>query len=319
MNRLDADRDNVRAALAWWLERDPRVAARLVDGVFRFWYTRGHFEEGALACERVLEAAELSEPDRAPLLYDASGFEYALRRLERARPLAEESLDIRRGLGDQDAVARSLVMLGTILAEEEDHRTALLLLEESVALARQVDDPVLLGFTSANLAAGLLSARELERFRPVGEEALALARLVGDTARERATLVNLGLAALLDGDPVAGAARCAEGLELARELGDPLGVLESIEGIAAAAAASGRMVEGSRLLGAAEALESARGLILEAVCRLVREQALEALRDGLDEQELLEAWSAGTKLGSDEATAEAASVAATVVLADRSA
>lgn len=319
MNRLDADRDNVRAALAWWLERDPRVAARLVDGAFRFWYIRGHFEEGALACERVLESAELSEPGRAELLYNASGFEYALRRLKRARPLAEEGLDIRRRLGDQDAVARSLVMLGTILVEEDEHGSALPLLEESVALARQVDDPVLLAFTSANLAAGLLSARELDRFQPVGEEALALARLVGDAARERATLVNLGLAALLAGDPVAGAARCAEGLELARELGEPLGVLESIEGIAAAATACGRMVEGSRLLGAAEALKSARGLILEAVCRLVREQALETLRNGLDEQELLDAWSAGAKLGSDEATAEAASVAATVVLSDRSA
>ena len=110
-------------------------------------------------------------------------------------------------------------MLGTILVEEEAHDSALPLLEESVALARAVDDPVLLAFTSSNLAGGLLSARELERFHEVGHEALDLARKVGDTITEKATLLNLGLAAVLGDDPVSGAARFAESLDLARELG----------------------------------------------------------------------------------------------------
>ena len=204
-NRLDVDRDNLRAAFGWLLEHDPALAGRLVEGVFRYWYTRGHYEEGALAFERVLDVAELSDPDRARLLSYASAFEFARRRLERARALAEESLELRRLLGDRDAIARSLVMLGTILVEEEAHDSALQLLEESVALARAVDDPVLLGFTSSNLAAALLSARELERFHEVGHEALDLARKVGDTVTERATLLNLGLAAVLGDDPVSGA------------------------------------------------------------------------------------------------------------------
>jgi predicted ATPase/DNA-binding SARP family transcriptional activator len=318
-NRLDADRDNLRAALAWWLERDSSVAARLIAGAFRFWHTRGHYEEGALAYERVLEEAELPDSDRARLLSYASAFEFGRRRLERARILAEESLELRRGLGDRDAVARSLVMLGTILAEEEAHDVALPLLEESVALARQVDDSVLLGFTSLNLAAALVSAHELERFWQVAEEALALARRVGDTVGERATLLNLGLAALLADDPVTGAARCAESLELARELGDPVGLLESIEGIAAAAAACGRAVEGARLLGAAEALASGGDVTLESVSRFVHERALKVLRSSLDEQELLVGWSAGAELAPDDAAAEAASVAATVILAPPSA
>ena len=312
-NRLDVDRDNLRAAFGWWLEHDPAVAGRLVEGVFRFWYTRGHYEEGALAYERVLEVAELSDPDRARLLSFASAFEFARRRLELARALAEESLELRRLLGDRDAIARSLVMFGTILVEEEAHDSALPLLEESVALARAVDDPVLLAFTSSNLAAALLSARELERFREVGHEALDLARKVGDTITEKATLLNLGLAAVLGDDPVSGAARFAESLDLARELGDPLGLLECIEGVAAAAAASGRAIEAARLFGAAEALAREEKLVLESVSRLVHDRALEAIRARLDEDQLREGWRAGAKLDADEAAAEAAGVAAALV------
>ena len=312
-NRLDVDRDNLRAAFGWWLEHDPAVAGRLVEGVFRYWYTRGHYEEGALAYERVLDMAELSDPDRARLLSYAAAFEFARRRLERARTLAEESLELRRLLGDRDAIARSLVMLGTILVEEEAHDSALQLLEESMALARAVDDPVLLGFTSSNLAAALLSARQLERFHEVGHEALDVARKVGDTITEKATLVNLGLAAVIDDDPVSGAARFAESLDLARELGDPLGLLESIEGVAAAAAASGRAIEAARLLGAAEALAREEKLVLESVSRLVHDRALEAIRASLDEDRMRGAWSAGAKVDADEAAAEAAEVAAALV------
>ena len=291
----------------------PAVAGLLVTGAFRFWYTRGHYEEGALACERVLHVAELSDPDRARLLSYAAAFEFARRRLERARTLAEESLERRRSLGDRDAIARSLVMLGTILVEEQAHDSALPLLEESMALAQAVDDPVLSAFTSSNLAAALLAALELERFHEVGHEALDLARKVGDTAGERATLLNLGLAAVLGADPASGAARCAESLDLARELGDPLALVESIEGVAAAAAASGRAIEAARLLGAAEALAREENVVLESVSRLVHDRAVEGIRASLEEDQLRGGWSAGAKLDADEAAAEAAGVAAALV------
>jgi predicted ATPase/DNA-binding SARP family transcriptional activator len=308
-DRLDADRDNVRAALAWWLDHEPALAARLVEGAFRFWYTRGHFEEAAHAYKRVLDAAAVAEGERARLLSYASAFEFARRRLGRARALAEESLGLRRRLGDADAIARSLVMLGTIHVEEQAEDSALPLLDESVALARKVNDDVLLAFTLSNLANALLSAQELERFSPVGEEALEVARRVGDSSAQRATLLNLGLAALLADDPLGGAARFAESLELARELGDPVAIVESIEAIAAAAAACGRAVDAARLLGAAEAFRKGSDLELESVSRVVHERALATLRASLDKHELDLVWTAGAQLASREAASEAAAVA----------
>lgn len=307
-NGLDADRDNVRAALAWWLEHDQAAAAGLAARVFRFWYTRAHYDEAALAYERVLAAADLPSAERARLLSYAAAVEFARRRFDRARPLAEESLELRRTLADPDAIARSLVMLGFVHVEEEAFGDALPLLEESVELARAVGDPVLLGFTVTNLAAALVSAGELERLPSVGAEALKLAQSVGDRSGERATLLNLGLAALLDGDPATAAARSAESLALARELGDPMALVESIEGVAAAAAEAGRAADAARLLGAAESAAAARSLVLESASRSAHERTLKTLRSALDPDDLQLHWRAGALLDADEAAAEAAAL-----------
>ncbi|CAN5130010.1 BTAD domain-containing putative transcriptional regulator [soil metagenome] len=313
-DRLEADRDNLRAALAWLLERQPLDAAALVEGVYRFWYSRGYFEEGARAYERVLEKTELEETQRARLLTFAAAYEYSRRNLGRARTLTDQSLALQRRHGDPVAVARTLVLLGTILVEEGDHTAAVPLFEESVGLARAAGDDIVLGFTLAHLAHGLLCAMELGHFDVVAQEALATARRVGDASGECAVLMGLGLAALLGGDVAGGAATFAEALELERELREPLALVSCIEGIAAAAAFSGRSVEAARLLGAAQALSTAGNLSLELSNRVIHERALETLRAALDGAELLRHWQAGSGLTSGEIAAEAGATAAAVTL-----
>ena len=313
-DRLETERDNMRAALAWWLEHEPLEAANLVEGVFRFWYTRGHFDEGARAYERVLEAAELEETQRARLLSFAAAYEYGRQNLPRARMLTDESLALQRRHGDPVAVARTLVLLGTILMEEEKHPEALPLFEESVELARGAGDDIVLGFALAHLAHGLVAAMELERLDPVADEALALSRLVGDAAGERGVLITLGLAAFHGGDVAAAADRFTEALALTRELRDPAGIISCVNGIGAAAAFSGRSVEAARLLGAADAMRTAAASFLELSERMVNERAQETLRANLGEDELRRHWQAGSELTSDEALAEAEATAAAVAL-----
>ena len=57
LDRLEAEHDNLRAALAWALERDDGEAAlRLAGALGRFWRTRGYLGEGAAWLERALAA-----------------------------------------------------------------------------------------------------------------------------------------------------------------------------------------------------------------------------------------------------------------------
>jgi tetratricopeptide (TPR) repeat protein len=262
----------------------------------------------------VLETAELEETQRARLVTFAAACEYSLRNLERARALTDESLALQRRHGDPLAVARTLVLLGTILGEEEEHSAAVPLFEEAVELARAAGDDIVLGFAVAHLAHGLLAAMELERSGPVAHEALALARQIGDASGERGVLVNLGLAALLGGDVASGAGWYAEALALARELREPAGLVSCVDGIGAAAALLGRSVEAARLLGAAEAMSMAADTSLELSERVVHDRALETLRASLGEEELRQHWQAGSELTSDEAVAEAEATAAAVSL-----
>src|SRR5262245_51382508 len=56
--KLDAEHDNLRAALTWELERgDPGDALRLSVALWRFWFIRGHAVEGRAWLDRTLTAA----------------------------------------------------------------------------------------------------------------------------------------------------------------------------------------------------------------------------------------------------------------------
>ena len=53
LERLEAEHDNMRAALSWSLEKEPATAFRLAGMLARFWEIRSYFSEGS----RWLEAA----------------------------------------------------------------------------------------------------------------------------------------------------------------------------------------------------------------------------------------------------------------------
>ena len=309
MDQLESERDNLRAALAWWLEHDPAAAERLVDGAFRFWSSRAYFEEGQLAFERVLRTAQLEPSDRGRVLAYASSFAFGSRDLVKADALAEESLELQRPLSDDIALARALVLLGTIRTEQGVHAESISLLEEAVKLARRSEFEQVIAFAVNHLAMALVSAGEYERFGPVGREALERARGVGDRYGECSTLGNMGCAALLADDLDEAAARFAEALSLAVEIRDPVGLPSAFEGLAGVAAARRDAERAARLLGAAETFAEARNITLERVSRSARERTDKTLRDALGEEELRRQKGLGGALEQEQAVAEALEVA----------
>ena len=311
MDRLEADRENVRAALAFLLEHEPEAAARLADGAYRFWYIRAHFEEGLRAFERVLELGDLLPPrDRANALMYSAGFAYGHRDLVRAGALAEETLEWQRRLGEPDSIAKALVLVGTIRNEEGDLEAAVRALEESVELARRHGDALVLSFALGHLVMTTVDAGMYERARELGEEALALMRSLSNADSEASVLGSLGTAALHEGDCAEAVGRFSAALALATERGDLVTMLAHIEGIAAVAAAMGEPESAARLLGAGEALEAASDIQLEAASVKMRAETVAALRDALGESELAAHWQAGRDLTLESAAEQAAELAA---------
>ena len=94
----------------------------------------------------------------------------------------------------------------------------------------------------------------------------------------------------------------AESLQLYHSLSDPHGAAIELRRIAQALALKGRSQMAARLLASAEAMHKEIGGTMPWVAKM-REAALVAIRQELDDAAVAKAWEEGLKLTADEAVA----------------
>ena len=142
--RLDAEHNNLRAALRWALENaEAETGLRLAGALRWFWYHRGHFGEGYHWASQLLAlpgAAARSEA-RAKALYSAGSLAFYYINPVAACPLLEESAALWRELGDRRYRARTLTLACLAISlSRHDFAAARAAAEESIALFRDSDD-----------------------------------------------------------------------------------------------------------------------------------------------------------------------------------
>jgi predicted ATPase/class 3 adenylate cyclase len=137
---LERDHDNLRAALASALDRDPPTALRLAVALWWFWVARGYFSEGARWIEEAL--ARETEPTELRARALAATAILSVRRgiSERRMPLLAESIEIRRAVGDPAGLARGLRELGDHLVLHADHDAADRAYSEAMEVCAGLDD-----------------------------------------------------------------------------------------------------------------------------------------------------------------------------------
>jgi predicted ATPase len=241
LKRLEAEHDNLRAALQWSLaSANSQAALRLAGAAFWFWFLHGDWSE----CQKWLdEALALGERERSRRV-DATGGDEAPSHAELAqrakalygaglirfartfeigvvRSKIEESLRLWRTLEDNWWIAVVLKDAGQLNMMEGDIYTARAQLEEGVALARGVEDQWALAVCLAKL--GLILGRvDLAAARLYLQEAVAVSRAIGDKSILIYALVNLGAIYFFQGDIGATAPLAEEALAAARALGSKL-------------------------------------------------------------------------------------------------
>jgi predicted ATPase len=100
LERLEAEHDNMRAALSWSLEKEPETALRLAVALARFWEKRSYFSEGSRWLEAALrqsdrvEAATTDSATRARLLSEAGTFAFFRTDFDHAIELHGEALEL---------------------------------------------------------------------------------------------------------------------------------------------------------------------------------------------------------------------------------
>jgi tetratricopeptide (TPR) repeat protein len=252
MRRLDAERENVRAALDW-CERAGRSedALRAALALRRFWEVRAaidevqHRIEGLLAFDQPLEL-------RADALRDLYAVAAARHDLDRARGLAEERLSLYRRLGNEPRVHHTVQALAFIAAAEGDLDEARALITPVLAWARGVSDfelaYPLLAFGNIAWQGGTYD-EAFELF----DECLAVCERLGDIALIANSCVWVGTTRLCQGRRVEALPFLKRGLQLSRELGIG-GLVFALEGFAFSAAVAGDGLTAARLIGCGDSM-----------------------------------------------------------------
>jgi non-specific serine/threonine protein kinase len=284
LDRLDADHEDLRAAVAWMLaQRDADGALRLVAALKWYWFMRGHLDEGrsltaealALAGASGCGASFAAALDAAGWLAQAAGDGRA------GQELAGRAVALVRERGDRYDLAWTLNTLGFALARSGLEAESVPIFEESLALFREHNDDFGASFALSMLGFGWLADEQHGAARGSIEEALALARKIGDAQGAARALLLLGWLDIED-ERTADAVSCiAEAVELSALLRHPYLVAYSLEATAALAQARGDVRRCVALAAAAERLrERTRVVAAPALsARLERrlERAVEAL------------------------------------------
>jgi predicted ATPase/class 3 adenylate cyclase len=146
LDRVEADHDNLRAALRWALDaREGEIAQRLTGALWRFWQMRGYLQEG-----RERAAAALAAPGGSSLSMmraeeAAGGLAYWQADSEDAARHYERALELARETGDPYEIANAINNLSSMRAMTVTPEAALELIDEGLQLAEPLGDPVLLG------------------------------------------------------------------------------------------------------------------------------------------------------------------------------
>jgi predicted ATPase/class 3 adenylate cyclase/DNA-binding CsgD family transcriptional regulator len=185
VEQADEEMDNLRSAFGWSAETgDVGRALELASSLQPLWLARGRIKEGLAWFDAVLPV-------------DGQG-------------LDEVALPVRaRALADK-AVLDEFVGIYS-LGEAE----------QSLTIARELDDPALL--VRALTACGCAAVYDAKLAQQYFGEAIGLARALGDRWRLNQILSQQAQAAFVAGDPIAVRAAAQEGRDLADAIGDRFG------------------------------------------------------------------------------------------------
>jgi predicted ATPase/DNA-binding SARP family transcriptional activator len=257
LERLDAEHDNLRAALAFTLSTQEATASkhqppptshqspalRLAAALWRFWFNRGHFSEGRHWLETALRENPAPSSARATALYGAGNLalqqgDYAI-----ATGILHEALAVQESIGDKHGMALTLNSLGALAREQSDFDTARNLLEHSLAYLREDEDKRGLAHALGNLGSVALAQGDLERAQTLFEESIPLLRAQGAEQALALCLNNLAIIALGQERYEQARAYHRQGLEIHERLGDRQGIALALSNLAGVEAQAGNVAE----------------------------------------------------------------------------
>src|SRR5829696_3881695 len=142
LKRLDTGQDNVRAAMVWLLGKgESETATRIGWALWQFCRMHGHFTEGRRWMEETLaKGVTMPASARAKALYVSGTMADGQADHRAAEPLLEESVALFRELGDKLGSALALSSAGLVAVGQGRHERGIVLFQEAVDLLLEIGE-----------------------------------------------------------------------------------------------------------------------------------------------------------------------------------
>jgi len=250
LERLQREHDNLRAALEWLsVTGSTERQLRLAGALGAFWQTRGHLSEGRKHLAEALgrEQRAASPALRARALQAAGQLASAQGDHLVAGELLEQSLAMWRELDDGAGIGRCLSDLGCLAHARADYPTANTLLGEALTVFRELGDHRGTAACLDNLGFVAHDQGNYATAAAFYEQALAIVRDIGDNRGIAFALVDLGDTAAHRGDHAKASRLFQEALAICRELGEKRGAAACLYGLSCVAQEQGDHTRGGVL------------------------------------------------------------------------
>jgi predicted ATPase/Tfp pilus assembly protein PilF len=244
--RLDAERDNLRAAIETLLGAGGgNDLLRLTSSIWRFWEARGA-SEGRQRLEGALASAAGSPELRGRAAHGLGRLTYFQGDYDEAIEHLHTAIDLAREAEDLETLILSLGKLSWVYQERGAKAEARALAEEELQLADRVGDPWVRAEALNDV--GLSELGEGAGAEALLKESLALRRKLGDEQNVGDSLNNLGWAALLRGAYPEARRYLEESLDIARRLEDDFHTALALDNLGLVALFEGRYADAVELL-----------------------------------------------------------------------
>ncbi|HUG47581.1 MAG TPA: adenylate/guanylate cyclase domain-containing protein, partial [Candidatus Limnocylindria bacterium] len=221
LDRLDAEHDNLRAALDRLdATGQGQLVQQLAGALWKFWSLRGHAAEGGRRLAAAAASDEQPTPARARVLIGLAGTSFATAYAPVKRH-GEEALAIYRSTGDEAGVASALFILGAVANDRAEYDEGRRHLEQCLPLFEALHDNHYILLTIFQLAWSYDELGDAERGRAMDLELLRRARAVGNRRMEATGLDVVAGWAIDDGRADEALAMLRQALRMHREMNLP--------------------------------------------------------------------------------------------------
>jgi predicted ATPase/class 3 adenylate cyclase len=236
MDMLEADHDNLRAALRWYeTQGNTERVVRFCVALWRFWFERGYWNEGNQVLAPMLREGTLanipSQLQAAGLL--SAGIFLARRsEFEQARVLLERSRELYRQAGAMQEEVDVLFGLSIVAHGSSDYSMAAAYLREAEQYSRAAGDRFRIGFCLGWLGYVTYVLGDVDTAQRMTEEGLAIFRDLGVRDQIGVALGDLGFQAYARGELKQAAAQLTESVDILRQSGNRYQLASSLNYLA---------------------------------------------------------------------------------------